>query len=53
MRFGLAGILALAGTAFALDGKVQWMKYDQALAQAGTNGQPICVYVAVNPNGSS
>jgi hypothetical protein len=53
MRLSLACLLALAGTAFARDGKIQWTKLDQALATAGRTGQPICVYVAVNPNGSS
>jgi len=28
------------------------MKFDEALAKAATNGQPICVFVSVNPNGS-
>ena len=53
MRILAAAALAMAGTAFGLDTRVQWMKYDQAVAQAGMTGRPICVYVAVNPSGSS
>jgi len=52
MRFAAAAVLALAGSASGLE-RVQWMKYDQALAQAGMTGRPVCVYVAVNPSGSS
>ena len=46
-------LLALSGTAVARDSNVRWMKFDEALAKAGMSGQPICVFVAVNPNGSS
>ena len=54
MRLLAAAALAMAGTAFGTnDTRVQWMKYDQAVAQAGMTGRPICVYVAVNPSGSS
>ena len=49
----LLSLLALSGTAVARDSNVRWMKFDEALAKASTNGQPICVFVAVNPNGSS
>ena len=46
-------LLALCGTAAARDSNVRWMKFDEALTKASINGQPICVFVAVNPNGSS
>lgn len=49
----ILAILALAAPAAARDSNVRWMKFDEALARAATNGQPIAVFVAVNPNGSS
>ena len=52
MRFAAVAALALTGAAFGTE-RVQWMKYDQAVAQAGMTGRPICIYVAVNPSGSS
>jgi hypothetical protein len=52
-RLSFLVLLALAGTAAARDSGVRWMKFDEALAKASTNGQPIAVFVAVNPNGSS
>ena len=45
-------VLALGGTAVARDSNVRWMKFDEALGRAATTGQPICVFVSVNPNGS-
>ena len=48
----LVALLAMAGSAAARDSNVRWMKFDEALARASTNGQPICVFVSVNPNGS-
>ena len=45
-------LLALAGTASARDSKIPWMKFDEALQRSAANGQPIAVFVAVNPNGS-
>ena len=52
MRFAAVAALALASSGFGFD-RVQWMKFDQAVAQAGMTGRPVCVYVAVNPSGSS
>lgn len=52
-KLSVLAIMALAGTAAARDSNVRWMKFDEALARAATNGQPIAVFVAVNPNGSS
>lgn len=49
----ILSLLVLSGTAAARDSNVRWMKFDEALSKASTNGQPICVFVAVNPNGSS
>lgn len=47
-------IMAAAALSLALGaGGVQWMKFDQAVAQAGMTGRPVCVYVAVDPSGSS
>jgi len=51
-KLALAVLLALGGTAAARDSNIRWMKFDEALAKASTNGQPICVFVSVNPNGS-
>lgn len=52
-KLSVLAILALAGTtAAARDSKIPWMKFDEALARSATNGQPIAVFVAVNPNGS-
>ena len=48
----LALVLALGGTAAARDSNVRWMKFDEALAKSAQNGQPIAVFVSVNPNGS-
>jgi hypothetical protein len=48
----LAALLALGGTAAARDSNVRWMKFDEALTRASATGQPICVFVSVNPNGS-
>jgi len=48
----VVAILALAGSAAARDSGVRWMKFDEALARSATNGTPIAVFVAVNPNGS-
>lgn len=52
MRLAAIVALAMAGSAVGSE-RVQWMKFDQAVAQAGMTGRPICVYVAVNPSGSS
>ena len=52
-KLSLLAILALASTAAARDSGVKWMKFDEALSRAATNGMPIAVFVAVNPNGSS
>jgi hypothetical protein len=52
-KLSILALLALCGTAAARDSNVRWMKFDEALAKASMNGQPICVFVAVNPNGSS
>ena len=51
-NLSILAILAMAGTAGARDAKIPWMKFDEALARSSTNGQPIAVFVAVNPNGS-
>ena len=48
----LAALLALSGSAAARDSNVRWMKFDEALTRASVTGQPICVFVSVNPNGS-
>lgn len=48
----ILALLALAGTASARDAKIPWMKFDEALQRSTANGQPIAVFVAVNPNGS-
>ena len=50
--FSILAVLTLAGTASARDAKIPWMKFDEALQRSATNGQPIAVFVAVNPNGS-
>ena len=52
-KLSILALLALSGTAAARDSGIRWMKFDEALSKAATNGQPICVFVAVNPNGSS
>ena len=52
-KLSILALLALCGTAAARDSNVRWMKFDEALAKASMNGQPIAVFVAVNPNGSS
>jgi hypothetical protein len=52
-KISILALLALCGTAAARDSNVRWMKFDEALSRASTNGQPIAVFVAVNPNGSS
>ena len=52
-KLTILSLLALCGSAVARDSNVRWMKFDEALARASTNGQPIAVFVAVNPNGSS
>lgn len=52
-KLAVLAVLALAGTAAARDSNVKWMKFDEALQKAGVTGQPVCVFVAVNPNGSS
>jgi hypothetical protein len=51
-KIAMLALLALSGTAAARDANVRWMKFDEALSKAATNGQPICVFVSVNPNGS-
>jgi hypothetical protein len=51
-KLSILAVLALAGTAAARDARIPWMKFDEALQRAATNGQPIAVFVAVNPNGS-
>ena len=51
-KIAILALLALGGTAAARDSNVRWMKFDEALSKASTNGQPICVFVSVNPNGS-
>ena len=51
-KIAVLALLALSGTAAARDSNIRWMKFDEALAKAGTTGQPICVFVSVNPNGS-
>ena len=51
-KIALLALLAIGSTASARDSNVRWMKFDEALAKASTNGQPICVFVSVNPNGS-
>jgi len=51
-KLALAVLLALGGTAADRDSNIRWLKFDEALAKASTNGQPICVSVSVNPNGS-
>ena len=52
-KLSILAFLALGGVAAAPDSNVRWMKFDEALARAAMNGQPIAVFVAVNPNGSS
>jgi hypothetical protein len=52
-RLSILALLALAAPAAARDSNIKWMKFDEALQKAGTTGQPVCVFVAVNPNGSS
>ena len=52
-KIAVLALLALGGTAVARDSNVRWMKFDEALAKASSTGQPICVFVSVNPNGSS
>ena len=51
-KFAVLAVLALGGTAIARDSNIRWMKFDEALSRAGMTGQPICVFVSVNPNGS-
>ena len=52
-KIAVLALLALSGSAAAArDSNIRWMKFDEALAKAGTTGQPICVFVSVNPNGS-
>ena len=51
-KFAILAALAMCGTAVARDSNIRWMKFDEALGKASTNGQPICVFVSVNPNGS-
>ena len=51
-KIALIALLAMGGTAVARDSNVRWMKFDEALSKAATNGHPICVFVSVNPNGS-
>lgn len=48
----ILAVLTLAGTASARDARIPWMKFDEALQRSAANGQPIAVFVAVNPNGS-
>jgi hypothetical protein len=52
-KTAVLAVLALAGVAAAPDSNFRWMKFDEALARAGMNGQPIAVFVAVDVNGSS
>ena len=52
-KVAILALVALSGTAIARDSNVRWMRFDEALAKSSTNGQPICVFVSVNPNGSS
>ena len=51
-KIAILALLALSGTAAARDSNVRWMKFDEALTRASVTGQPICVFVSVNPNGS-
>ena len=51
-KLALAALLLIGGSAAARDSNVRWMKFDEALTRASVTGQPICVFVSVNPNGS-
>jgi hypothetical protein len=51
-KLALAALLLIGGSAAARDSNVRWMKFDEALSRASMTGQPICVFVSVNPNGS-
>jgi hypothetical protein len=51
-KIAMLALLALGGTAAAKDSNIRWMKFDEALSKASVSGQPICVFVSVNPNGS-
>ncbi len=52
-RISLFGVLALGASLSGAAAGPSWMKLDQALRYASATGKPICIYVAVNPNGSS
>lgn len=45
--------LAAAIPAAAAGDNPQWLKLSDALGISGKDGQPIAVFVSVNPNGSS
>ncbi len=51
-HIAVLALLAMGGTAVARDSNIRWMKFDEALSRAAATGQPICVFVSVNPNGS-
>ena len=51
-KMAILALLAVGSTAAARDSNVRWMKFDEALSKAAVTGQPICVFVSVNPNGS-
>lgn len=51
-KMAVLAVLALGGTAAARDSNIRWVKFDEAITRAAMNGQPIAVFVSVNPNGS-